>query len=154
MTMASAPASSSGSQASMRRRASSRAAVTSLRWKRRAPQQPAPGAGSSVMPSRSSTRTAAALMLGYIDGCTQPASSIMIRPWMAVGREPASVLGGTLARRRRGSSGRTRRPTFIAAPKSPGLGRPFFRTSRRARSPARRGTFASSTARPMSSSRE
>ena len=51
ITRPSAPTSSSGHQASMLRRASSRAASASLRCRRTAPQQPAPSASTISMPA-------------------------------------------------------------------------------------------------------
>ena len=49
------------------------------------------------MPTASSTRAAAALIEGAIDGCTQPASAITRRACRGAGHIPAARASGTLA---------------------------------------------------------
>ncbi len=105
------------------------------------------------MPRRSSTRRVAPLTLGYIEGCTQPASAIICRAWLRCGAGPADDSGGTLARSTPGSSMRTDCPSFIAAPNTVDRGSRFFSVPRRKASLPLRGTFRSTTSRPMSSRR-
>ncbi len=102
------------------------------------------------MPAASSTRAVAALMLGIIDGCTQPASISTLRAWLRVGQAPASCLAGTLACKAAGSRPRTAWPIFMAGANS-GEGRPSFNAQRKAFSGVGRGTLASTILRPMSS---
>jgi hypothetical protein len=121
----------------------------SLRWNFTAPQQPASGAITVWMPAASSTRAVALLMLGIIDGCTQPASINTLRACVRVGQVPASCFAGTLARSFSGSRPRTDWPSFIAGAKS-GEVSPSLSSQRVADSMAGRGTFSSTIRRPMS----
>jgi hypothetical protein len=134
----------SGHQASIRARMSSRPASWSFRWKRTPPQQPAPGTSSNETPMRSSTRAAAALIEGASEGCTHPRSAIMRRAWRGSGQAPAGRVPGALP---------TSWPSRSATPNRPLRGRPKDRTARFTRSTTPRRVFASTTARPMSSSR-
>jgi len=94
-------------------------------------------------------------MLGFIAGCTQPASISTLRACVRCGHRPsrtavaASGLAGTLALSDAGSSGRTAWPSLIAGANS-GEVRPSRSSQRIARSPAGRRTLASTTRRPMS----
>jgi len=108
MTMDSTPpASTSGHQASMLARISALPPSWSLRWNLTAPQQPALDAITVWMPTASSTRAVAVLMLGIMAGCTQPASMSTLRACSRVGQAPAGCGAGTLAWRDGGSRPRT-----------------------------------------------
>ena len=148
--MASTDASSTkGHHASMLARICALPPSWSLRWNLTAPQHPACGATTVCMPQASSTRAVAVLMLGPMDGCTQPASISILRACVRVGHWPASCFAGTLACSAAGSSGRKAWPSCMAGANS-GEGRPSLSAQRRAFSPAGRATFSSTSLRPIS----
>ncbi|MNS63173.1 hypothetical protein D3C86_1329580 [compost metagenome] len=159
MTMASAPDSIYGHQASMLARILSSPPSWSPVWKRIAPQQPASLATTSCTPSLSSTRAVATLILGDIAGCTQPSSSSILRVWVVRGHGPVGgVMAGTLLRSATGSIGRTIWPSFSAGPNSLGRVSPSRSSQRAIRSFAGRwipaaSSRSSTTFRPISTSR-
>ena len=67
------------------------------------------------MPSRSSTRAAAAFVSGAPAACPQLSSTSMRRAWRGAGHAPTVRRGGSLWAMRAGSNGRIARPTFTAA---------------------------------------
>src|SRR3569623_1350497 len=75
ITMASAPVSTCGHQASMLRRMKSNASSCAERCWLSAPQQPAPVARIRLTPSLSSPRAAPAIEAGAEAGCPTPSSS-------------------------------------------------------------------------------
>ena len=92
-------------------------------------------------------------MSGASVGCTQPSRTIILRACRAAGQAPASRRGGTCLASDDGSSGRKARPIATPNEKS-GPERNAKRSSRRnAPSTKPRGTFFSTTSRPMSTSR-
>ena len=105
------------------------------------------------MPAASNTRAVAVLILGNIEGCTQPASIKTLRAWVCVGHitplRCATCGAGTLAFRLVGNTPRTAWPNFIAGANS-GDGRPSFKAQRSMRSPIGRSTLASTNLRPIS----
>ena len=142
----------------MLRRMSSSPPSWSPPWLRTAPQQPAPSGTIVCTPARSSTRAVAALMLGFIAGCTQPiehqhlARVRALRPQaLARARRRLAGLARTLALSDCGSSGRMAWPSFSAGANS-GDVRPSRSSQRLARSPSGRSTLASTMRRPMSTS--
>ena len=154
ITIASAPASTWGHQASISARMSFLPSSWRFRWNRTAPQHPAPTAWVSEMPSRSSTRAAAALIAGAIAGCTQPASTSILRAWRGEGHSPAAApAGGTLSFNAAGSSGRTARPSASNPPKTAALGSTADSAARCSDCQPLRGTRSSTTLRPMSARR-
>ena len=118
-----------------------------------APQQPARGATTSCTPSASSTRAVAELMLGAIAGCTQPSSNSILRAWTVFGQAPEACGGGTLVFRLAGKSGRINCPIFIAGENSHLRGKASFSALRIRRCIIGRGTWSSTTLRPMSTRR-
>ena len=84
-------------------------------------------------------------------GCTQPASSSILRACSRVGHRPGFSRGGTLACKVSGRRPRTAWPIFMAGLNS-GEGRPSLSAQRTPRSMAGRATLSSTILRPMSTS--
>jgi hypothetical protein len=101
------------------------------------------------MPAASSTRAVALLMLGIIDGCTQPASINTLRACSRFGHSPASWRTGTLLLSFCGNAPRTAWPSFMAGPNKGDVS-PSFKVQRNAFAAAPRSTFSSTILRPMS----
>ena len=150
------PRSTSGHQASISARMSSRPSSWSFRWKRSAPQQPAPGASMSEMPRRSSTRAAAALIDGASAGCTQPPSTSILRAWRGAGhaRRGSASCAGSSASALRGSTGAAQLPDPQRSARTARCAAGRRRARRASAGPSGpRAVRCSTTARPMSTSR-
>ena len=125
------------------------AASWSFKWNLTPPQQPAKGSTTVCMPQASSTRAVALLMLGLMAGCTQPASNSTLRSCVCVGKFPLLRASGTLALMPPGKRPRSIWPVFMAGANSAEF-KPSFSAQRTACSVAGRGTFSSTSLRPIS----
>lgn len=119
-TMASAPSRNNGHQASILRAARAGGRAPAHPGGNPAPQQPAAAASVTLIPRRSRTRAAAALVFGDSAGCTQPSSS-STAPRMPGLRPPARRRDPTAAcpaspQAAEASAARQRRPARRTAP--------------------------------------
>jgi len=135
----------------MLRRMCSRVCASAARWWLRAPQQPC--AGSTPIPSRSSSLAAAALMPGANRGCTHPSNKSARRAWRGTGQTAGGVCSGMCRRRAWGTSGRMNWAARKSGRRRRGYGNTRHRRKRFSRSPSGLGLSRSMWVLPMSSRR-